>query len=196
MRRLIVTIISTLDGYAAGDGGDVFAMPIDLGFDHYNLRRMQAADTMLFGATTFREARAYWPGPADDVAAPEVEREISRLYQTLEKIVISDTLNAEDTAPWRTSTEVIPRAAAVDRITEHKAGSGRDILCFGSLTTWNPLLALGLVDELHVLIGPGVIGSGLPTFTRPVTRRLTLLDAGSVEDSNLVALQYGVGETS
>lgn len=195
MRKLIVTIISTLDGYAAGEGGDVFAMPIDLGFDDYNLKRMQAADTMLFGATTFREARAYWPGPADDADAPEVEREISRLYRTLDKVVISDTLNAEDTTPWRTSTEVAPRAAAVDRITELKAGSGRDILCFGSLTTWNPLLALGLVDELHVLIGPGVIGSGLPTFTQAQTCSLTLLDAGRVVDSNLVAIRYGTGDT-
>lgn len=60
MRKLIVTVISTLDGYAAGEGGNVFVMPIDLGFDRYNLERMQAAKTMLFGASTFRGARSYW----------------------------------------------------------------------------------------------------------------------------------------
>lgn len=196
MRKLIVTIISTLDGYAAGEGGDVFAMPIDLGFDHYNLSRMREAETLLFGAQTFRAARVYWPQPANNADAPEVERQISRLYNTLEKVVISDTLKREDTTPWATSTEVIPRTAALDRITELKAGSGGDILCFGSLSTWNPLLALGFVDELHVLIGPGVIGSGLPTFTQAVEHRLTLLGVERVEDSSLVALRYRVGGTA
>ena len=70
------------------------------------------------------------------------------MYDTLKKVVISDTLRPEDTAPWTTTTEVTPRAAAHDRITELKGGSGGDILCFGSLTTWSSLLALGLVDEL------------------------------------------------
>lgn len=70
-----------------------------------------------------------------------MERQISRLYKTLKKVVISDTLKREDSTPWATSTEVIPRTAALDRITELKARSGGDILCFGSLTTWNPLSA-------------------------------------------------------
>ena len=69
MRKLIVTVISTLDGYAAGEGGDVFVMPIDLGFDRYNLERMRAADTMLFGAASFLGARNYWPPLADDDSA-------------------------------------------------------------------------------------------------------------------------------
>jgi hypothetical protein len=43
--------------------------------------------------------------------------------------------------PWTTTTEVVPRAAARDRIRELRADDGGDILCFGSLTTWNPLLA-------------------------------------------------------
>jgi hypothetical protein len=63
------------------------------------------------------------------------------MWRTLEKVVISDTLTPEDTTPWTTTTEVVPRAAARDRIRELRADDGGDILCFGSLTTWNPLLA-------------------------------------------------------
>jgi dihydrofolate reductase len=192
MRKLIVTVISTLDGYAAGEGGNVFVMPIDLGFDRYNLERMQAVDTMLFGAATFHGARNYWPPLADDDSAPEVEREISRLYNTLVKVVISDSTGPEDTAPWGASTEVVRRAKAHDRVAELKAGPGGDIVCFGSLTTWNDLLAHGLVDELHILVGPGVIGSGAPTFSQPVEHELTLLDVRRLEDSKLVALRYAL----
>ena len=192
MRKLIVTVTSTLDGYAAGEGGNVFVMPIDLGFDRYNLERMRAADTMLFGATTFHGARGYWPPLADDAAAPEVEREISRLYNTLDKVVISDNTEAEDTAPWNDNTDIIRRKDAHARVAELKGRDGGDIVCFGSLTTWNDLLAHGLVDELHILVGPGAIGSGVPTFSQPVEQELTLLGARQLEDSKLVGLRYAV----
>ena len=170
----------------------MFVMPIDLGFDHYNLVRMHAADTMIFGATTFRSAREYWPLPADNPDAPEVEREISRLYGTFDKVVISDSLEPAETTPWTSTTEVVARADAFDRVTKLKRVEGRDIICFGSITLWNQLLEHGLVDELHILIGPGAIGNGLPTFTRSTGRNLTLLNGQRVDESNLVALQYSV----
>lgn len=195
MRNLIVTVISTLDGYAAGEGGNIFVMPLDLGFDRYNLERMRAADTMLFGASTFRGARGYWPPLAADTSAAEVEREISRLYNTLDKVVISDTTTPQDTDPWRDSTEVVPRRDAHARVAELKAGNGGDIICFGSLTTWNDLLAHGLVDELHILAGPGAIGAGVPTFNQPVEQDLTPLDVRQLGDSKLVALRYAVSAT-
>ncbi|NGN91983.1 dihydrofolate reductase family protein [Nocardioides sp. KC13] len=193
MRKLIVTILSTLDGYAAGEGGNVFVMPIDLGFDHYNLERMRAADTMLFGATSFHGARGYWPPLADDDSAPEVEREISRLHNTLEKVVISDSTSPEDIEPWGETTEIVRRADAAARVAELKAGEGADIVCFGSITAWNDLLAQGLVDELHLLVGPGIIGAGLPTFQHAVEAELTPVEVRPLPDSKLVALTYAVG---
>ncbi|SEE66644.1 dihydrofolate reductase family protein [Ruania alba] len=195
MRKLIVTVTSTLDGYAAGEGGNVFVMPIDLGFDRYNLERMRTAGAMLFGATTFHGARQYWPSVADDQDAPEVEREISRLYNTLDKVVISDSITPEGTEPWRATTEVVRRDGAAARVAELKESEGPDIICFGSVTVWNNLLAHDLVDELHVLIGPGAIGSGISTFSAAVQQQLTLLDARRLEDSQLVALSYAVAGT-
>lgn len=193
MRKLIVIVSSTLDGYAAGAGGDVFVMPIDLGFDRYNLERMRSAATMLFGATSFRAALEYWPPLADDETAPEVEREISRLHGTLDKVVISDSIRLDETAPWRESTEIVSRNRAAARVAELKADDGDDIVCFGSLTVWNELLSRALIDEVHVLVGPGVIGSGLPTFRRAVEQELTPLDARVLDDSRMVAIRYAVG---
>ena len=56
------------------------------------------------------------------------------------------------------------------------------------------LLAQGLVDKLHVVVGPGAIGSGVPTFTQPVEQDLTLLDVRRMEDSQLVTLRYAVSK--
>ena len=59
MRTLVVTVITSLDGFVAGPGGDVMAMPFDEGFDAYAAERMRAAGTLLVGRTTFEEFRSY-----------------------------------------------------------------------------------------------------------------------------------------
>ena len=71
MRQLIVSNLISLDGYASGPGADVMALPFDTTFSDYNLELMQAADTLVSGATTFRGFRSYWPPVADDPAQPK-----------------------------------------------------------------------------------------------------------------------------
>ena len=54
---------------------------------------------------------------------------------------------------------------------------------------WNPLLEAGLVDELHVLVGPALLGSGTKLYTRARTP-LRLLESRVLPDSQLVLLRY------
>ncbi len=68
MRKLIVSNITSLDGYYEGPGKDVMALPFDEAFHEYNVRRLQAADTLLLGRTSFEGFKSYWP-PRDDAAA-------------------------------------------------------------------------------------------------------------------------------
>ena len=96
MRKLIVSNLISLDGYASGPGGDVMALPFDTTFSTYNLELMQAADIMVSGATTYRGFLSYWPPIADDPAQPEVERAISRRHRELEHLVVSNSLTAEE----------------------------------------------------------------------------------------------------
>lgn len=53
MRKLVVTMLISLDGYVALPGGDFMAMPLDESFSAYNLQRLRTADTLLLGRTTF-----------------------------------------------------------------------------------------------------------------------------------------------
>jgi hypothetical protein len=61
MRRLIVSNLISLDGYASGHGGDVMALPFDSTFSDYNLELMQAAETLVTGATTYRGSSVTGP---------------------------------------------------------------------------------------------------------------------------------------
>jgi hypothetical protein len=118
MRELIVSNLISLDGYASGPGSDVMALPFDTTFSDYNLELIQAADTLVSGATTYRGLLSYWPPVADDPAQPEVERAISRRHRELLHLVISDTLTAEETGPWRENTTIVRRDEARDAIAQ------------------------------------------------------------------------------
>ena len=196
MRKVIVSEILSLDGHVTGPGGDVMAMPFDDGFSDNNVELLRGAGTVLLGRTSFLGFRDYWPGVRDDPDQPELEREISRLNWAVEKVVVSDSLTADDTAPWADTTRIVRRAQAHDAVRalrEGEGGASGDIVVFGSHVLWNDLLAHDLVDELHLLFGPGIVGAGgVPAFGASRPARFRLLDVHRWDGSDLVRLRYAV----
>jgi dihydrofolate reductase len=167
------------------------AMPFDHGFDEYNAEWLRAADTLLLGRKSYEGFKSYWPSIVDNPDAPPVEREISRLNNAIEKVVVSDTLASDQIAPWH-NTRIVRRADAHAAIGEHKNGAGREILMFGSHTVWNDLLANGLVDELHLMIGPGVVAEGTRAFEAKPPGSLRLVDTRTWSGSSLLLARYAV----
>lgn len=202
MRKLIVANIVSLDGYFEGPGRDVMALPMDGFFDEHNLERQRAADTLLLGATTYLGFKSYWPPVAADpsvspaVAADpgvaDLHREIGQRNNEMRKVVVSDTLSKEDTAPWTETTTIVRRADAHEAVADLKRQPGRDILVFGSRTLWNDLLAAGLVDELHLMLGASVLGGGTPAFAAGKVPPLRLLDTRRRAGSDNLLLRYEV----
>jgi dihydrofolate reductase len=190
MRTLVVTVAASLDGFAAGPDGDFMTMPLDEGFDVYNAERLRAAGTLLLGRDTWEGLRSYWPGVADDPTHSAAEREISRLNDAVEKVVVSDSLEVEPGSVWADTTRVVPRDDAAATVAELTAGEGGDVLVFGSIRTWNPLLVAGLVDELHVMVGPALLGSGVPLLGGTTRVPLRLIAARRLPDSSLVLHRY------
>lgn len=189
MRTLIVTNIISLDGFYSGPNDDVMAMPFDTTFSDYNVERLRAADTLLLGRRSFEGFRDYWPEIADNPDQPPVEREISRLDNAIEKVVVSDSLTDADLGPWADTTRIVRRADAHEGVQELKRAPGREILMFGSHVLWNDLLTAGLIDELHLMIGSALLGDGVPVFSGPRTS-LRLVDVRQLGDSQLILARY------
>jgi dihydrofolate reductase len=193
MRKLIVSTIISLDGYFEGENRNVMALPMDAAFDAHNAERLQAADVLLFGATTYRLFAAYWPGLEHDTTAAPVLRRISHLNNAISKVVVSDGMESNAAGPWRETTRIVRRRDAPTVITELKAeASEKDIILFGSRTLARELLQANLVDEVHLMIGAAVLGAGTPAFVEPPAARLELIGARTWKDSNNVLLRYAV----
>jgi dihydrofolate reductase len=194
MRSIIVANIMTIDGYYAGPGNNPMVLNMDHSFDSYNLERMRSAGTILLGRSSFELFSSFWPMVADapeDPANPSLSatnREFSRLYRDVPKLVVSDTLAVAPENAWVGTTEVVPRTEAVARLERERAGDGGDIVIFASHVLWNGLLSDGLVDEVHLIVGPAAIGDGVPIFEHPAA--LELVEARQLEGSGNVLHRY------
>ena len=107
------------------------------------------ADALLMGRVLYEEWAAYWPEHADEP--------FGDVMNSIKKYVISSRLQSAD---WQNS-EVVPGEVAAQRVAEIKASDGGDITMSGSPTTVRWLLREGLLDELHLLVHPIVVGDGM-----------------------------------
>ena len=105
-------------------------------------------------------------------------------------------MTSEQTEPWHNNTRIIRRADAHEQIAELNRQSGKDILMFGSHILWNDLLANDLVDELHLMIGPVILGDGTPIFDSQPEVSLGLIDMRKWDDSDNILVRYEVRHKS
>jgi dihydrofolate reductase len=189
VRTVLVSNIVSLDGFYEGEGGDFTVLEMDGAFDAYNLERIQSADAVLLGRRSFEMFSSYWPYIADAPDDPgnrmfdEVNRAISRAWNTRPKIVVSDSYVVPSGNPWAAQTAVVSR----DRVGDALDG---EVVVFGSRTMWNGLLQAGLVDEVHLMLSPRAIGRGVPVFD--ASAELEPIGVRTFEGSRNILTQYRV----
>jgi len=192
MRKLIVYNLVSLDGYHTGLGNDVSVMFPMMGgvFDTYTAELLRAADLFLVGRVSFELFQSFWPKVAKNPESAEwtpEQRELSKAGQSVNTIVVSDTLTGN-----RPDVRIIRRADAYEQIAELKRQTGKDILITGSRTLWNDLLAHDLIDEIHLMIGNLLLGEGVPVFVGKPDVTLRLIDIRRWEGSDNAVLRYEV----
>lgn len=201
MRTVIVNNIVSLDGFTASEDGNPLVLQMDAAFDQANLQSISSADLVLLGRDSFDGFSGYWPFVAEapepaDLTAPEARavdltnRAISDAYNALPKVVVSDRGDIPEENAWYGSTTCISRAEATEWLRHVKMSGDGDIIVFASHTLWNSLLADGLIDEMHLMISPKILGAGVPAFTAPA--QLELIQARTFNGSSNVQLCYRV----
>jgi dihydrofolate reductase len=155
MRELLVDFITSLDGYASGEGWPGFWGL--QGPEYLGWLEEQPESTLLMGAKTYRLMSGFAAGvtPAgfDEFSADEAES-IDGLTQA-SKVVFSSTL--DEPLEWANSTLV--RGDAVEAVRSMKAEGSGLISTIGSLSLCRSLIAAGLVDRFRVVMFPVITGA-------------------------------------
>jgi dihydrofolate reductase len=189
MRKLIVSEFVSLDGVMQAPGGE--NEDRDGGFAHGGWTQpywhdeigatfgsiMQDTDALLLGRRTYvTHAEAFEPmAPGDP---------FGDMMNAPAKYVVSKTL---ENPIWRNTT--IIRDDVVEAVRALKASPGKNILTDGSSQLVHALLANDLVDELHLLVYPLILGGGKRVFPEGVHTRFTLKEARPYP-SGVVGLHY------
>ncbi|WP_214107202.1 dihydrofolate reductase family protein [Acrocarpospora catenulata] len=148
MRKIVSGFFISLDG--------VVESPDKWHFPYFNDEMgavigsgMATSDAMMMGRNLYEEWSQYWPNATED-------QDFAAHINGIEKFVVSTTLKSAD---WQNTT-LLDGSDLTAQITEIKSRPGKNIYANGSPTLVRSLLALGLVDELQLLIHPIIVGTG------------------------------------
>jgi dihydrofolate reductase len=125
-------------------------------------RGVETTAAFLMGRVLYEEWAGYWPTSDDDTFAPFIN--------SVPKYVVSNTLKE---AAWNNTTVVSGDVAT--RLREIKEGAEGNLTMSGSPTLVRWLLANDLLDELHLLVHPIVVGHGHRLFEDTPTHPLRLI---------------------
>ena len=87
---------------------------------------------------------------------------------------------------------MVRRDDVADWVAREREPGTDDILTFGSRTMWNGLLEKGLVDEIHLVVGPAALVDGTRIFDAPT--ELTLMESRRFEGSDNILLRYATAQ--
>ena len=139
--------------------------------------------TYLYGRRMY-ETMVFWENANEmPLGMGDVELEWARAWRDAEKVVYSTTLDAP-----RSKRTRIERSFDPEAVRSHVAASERDVAIAGPTLAALELSA-GLVDEIHAILAPVVVGGGKPLFPYGSRLDLSLVDARAFADG-FVALRY------
>jgi dihydrofolate reductase len=162
MGKLVVTEFISLDGVIEDPGGAEkdryehggWTFQFDRGEegDQYKFQELMAADAQLLGRVTYEGFAKAWP-------TMEGTGEFGEKMNAMPKYVVSATLEHPE---WH-NTSVLKGdlAGEVGALKQRYDG---DILLAGSAKLAQSLLAADLVDELHLMVFPVLLGKGKRLF--------------------------------
>jgi dihydrofolate reductase len=159
---------ASLDGYIAGpDGRWDWATP-DAEVHSFVNALVAPARTHLYGRKVYDVMKAWDDFPLDDL--PPAEREFAVQWRESDKIVYSRTLDAVSTRRTELRTQFDP--AAVREMTD----ASPTPIAIGGGQLASVAARAGILDEVHIVVAPAVVGGGIRYLDKGLRLDLELLD--------------------
>jgi dihydrofolate reductase len=184
MGKLVVTEFVSLDGVMQAPGGEEFKYPgwsfaFDRGDDgnDFKLQETLETDVLLLGRITYESFAGAWP---------EREGEFADKFNAMPKYVVSSTLEDPE---WNNTTVVA--GSATEHVKRLKQEVDGTIQVPGSLRLVQELFEGDLVDGLHLMVFPVVLGTGRRLFGETSDKTdWRLVDSRPVGPDGVLVLVY------
>ena len=188
MRKIILQMQMTFDGYVSGPNGELDWIDFDpeMGKNHYTLA--QNASLSIMGHNVYEQMAQYWPQAAANPDSDPQEVEYAKLINTIPKLVIT----AKDAAPaWENTTACVVKndGDVARKVRELQQQPGEYILVSGGIQTAQTFIENDLLDELRIDVCPVTLGQGKALFTKKL--KLSLADVRQYK-SGAIGLTYQV----
>jgi len=177
MGRIVVTEFISLDGVMQDPGGDskwkhagwTFKISRGEEGDKFKLDETFDTEALLLGRVTYQGFAAAWPS----VPGPFGDK-----FNSMPKYVVSSTL---EKAEWNNST--ILKGDVVNEVSKLKQKLAGNVALHGSAQLAQTLIEHDLVDELHLMVYPVILGSGKRLFGDTTDKKaLKLVESRTVGD--------------
>jgi dihydrofolate reductase len=168
MATLIYSTITSLDGYVADEEGKFDWAEPDEEVHSFVNDLYRPAGTFLFGRRLYEVLVAWETLSFAD--QPRYIQDFAEIWRAAAKIVFSETLETASSAKTRIERDFDP-----DAVRELKASAERDLIVGGPELAAQAIKA-GLVDEIHRVVAPVVVGGGVEALPDKVRLELELLD--------------------
>ncbi|WP_034091450.1 dihydrofolate reductase family protein [Streptacidiphilus albus] len=190
MRKIVLSMSVSLDGYVEGPGREIDWHVIDDELHQYINDRLGAMGAFLCGRVTHQLMADYWPTADAEPGNSGPTVEFAGIWRSTPKIVFSRTM--DDRAEWNTT---VMRRVDLDEITALKQQPGGDLALSGADLAAS-FRALGLVDEYRIYVHPVLIGRGKPLFAPTDAKADLRLVENRTFRSGVVMLHYRRAERS
>jgi dihydrofolate reductase len=185
MRKVVLFMHISLDGFAAGPNGELDWISYDEEMEKYAEGVVSTVGSPLYGRVTYQMMEGYWPTVLDNPTATEHDLAHARWLEDVEKVVVSKTL---DQVEWHNTTLINDNL--VEEIAKLKQQPGKDLVIFGSPGLTQALLQLDLIDEYRLTVNPVILGSGKSFFAAVADKIKLKLINSQTFDSGVLALHY------
>lgn len=191
MRKLILTMAMSLDGFVSGPEGDIqWVFNGDQEAIAWKVENMWNASLIIMGSRSFQDMAPFWP-TSSSVFAPPMNQIPKAVFSKQGSTVLEAAAKglgdaqARDTRTGQLQPGAESWAEAyvasgnlADEITTLKAKDSKPIIALGGATFARSLIAHNLVDEYRLMVYPIVLGKGLTIFSDlPAPRPLELVSS-------------------
>jgi dihydrofolate reductase len=184
MARLIYSAITSLDGYVADEQGKFDWAEPDEEVHAFVNALERPVGTNLLGRRMY-EVMSYWENPPMLDEQPAVVREFAAIWRAADKVVYSRSLKTVSTARTRIERDFDPEA-----VRRMKASAARDISIGGAELAAEAIKA-SLVDEVHLLLTPIIVGGGKRSLPDGARVKLELMSERRFHNG-VVHVQYRI----